>query len=235
METRKLFFALGLVALLVAPLTAAPTNGAGYDGGTATLTRNTNFFQGNGGEYTVRGSDLTNAHYNSVATRHADSFQSFCLESGEYTTSPVNIWVSTQFVNGDPGSHAWYGGEPSVGRNLASETAWLYTQFARGILAGYDYTPGAGRAASAEALQHAIWYFQGQAAANYATGEFFIDLANDAVAAGWTGIGNVRVLQMYVGDDRHQDMLYLVPTPGAILLAGIGTSLVGLLRRRKAM
>jgi len=59
--------------------------------------------------------------------------------------------------------------------------------------------------------------------------------------SGWETIGNVRVMQMYnlnVADpsiSSRQDMLVIVPTPGAILLAGIGTTLIGVLRRRKAM
>ncbi len=250
METRKLLFTLGLVALFVAPVMAAPTNGAGYDGGTAKVTRLSGYYSGDGGEFTLYGPDLllSNSAYSSLTSNvhhnYAGSFQTFCVETSEHVLPPsqVGVWVSTQFIkdedkgiaDGDPGSHAWYGGVPNVGKNLASETAWLYTQFAKGTLSGYDYDNTAGRAASAEALQHAIWYFQGQSH-NYSIGEDFIDLANAALAAGWTGIGNVRILQLYDGDGFVQDMLYLVPAPGAILMAGIGTTLVGWLRRRKAV
>jgi hypothetical protein len=41
-------------------------------------------------------------------------------------------------------------------------TAWLYSQFAAGILSGYDYTYGSGRTATAGDLQQTIWYLQGE-------------------------------------------------------------------------
>lgn len=248
METRKLFAVVGLVALFVTPVMAAPSgDGAGYDGGWVSITRTSGYYGGFGGEFTIYnyeaklGVDLTKYADTTKNVYTAPSFQTFCVETTEYYVSPADVWVSEAFIDGSqPGSHSYLSSTTS-GMDLNPYTAYLYTEFAKGTLAGYDYSVGAGRQASAAALQEAIWYLQSQPAylahpydpANLSSAaEEFVALAVDA---GWTTIGNVRVMQMYNAASLKQDMLVIVPTPGAILLAGIGTTLVGVLRRRKAM
>ncbi len=51
------------------------------------------------------------------------------------------------------------GGDP-----LDPRTAYLYTKFVSGTLAGYDYTPSTGRIFSAKALQDVIWYIEDEQA-----------------------------------------------------------------------
>lgn len=251
METRKLLFTLGLVALFVTPVMAAPTNGAGYDGGSAYISRISGYFAGLGGEFSISGDDLllTNTHYSSLAkgVAGAESFQTFCVERWvgvpPYSEQPVDLWVSTEFVGGGtPGSHAWVGNQDETGQDLASATAYLYTQFATGKLSNYDYLDtdsgtDSGRAKSALALQAAIWVLQEQIThTENVQANLWIEEAQNAIADGsWTGIGYVRIVQVYSGENEYQDVLYLIPAPGAILLTGIGTALVGMLRRRKAV
>jgi hypothetical protein len=188
------------------------------------------------------------------------SFQSFCVERREQVVFAADIVISnTHAGDGRPGlaTHAFMGGlgdginAPAVdGDDLDAGSDYLYFHFARGDLTGYDYTPGAGRQASASALQEAIWYLENE---TFVLGKGFIydpHDATDAAAtlssdaydfwklaedAGWTATGAVRVLNMYA-DEGHeelaQDMLYLVPAPAAVMLGVLGLAAVGTLRRR---
>ena len=113
---------------------------------------------------------------------------------------------------------------------LDARTAFLYYNFRMGTLAGYDY--GAGRQASAGELQAAIWYIQGNQAGG--ANNTFVALAEAAILGNqWSGIGNVRVLNVYDGNGAlAQDQLTIVPAPGAAALAGVG--FLAASRRRRA-
>ena len=170
----------------------------------------------NGGEFTVTviGSDY--------------SFQTFCVETGEY------LAFGKQFkVVGISTAAVWGGVDPG-GDLLDPETAYLFSNFAAGTLADYEYTPGDGRVASADLLQRAIWYLEGESGG---VDNEYVELAN---GSGWTDIGNVRVLNLewavdygsYKIGDRAQDILVTVPEPGILILLGIAMSAVGLAARR---
>ena len=76
------------------------------------------------------------------------SIQSFCIESSEYI-NPTSYWVNLS-------SAANEGGVPGGVDPLSVGAAYLYSQFAEGTLAGYDYTnTGVGRKTSAGQLQQA--------------------------------------------------------------------------------
>jgi hypothetical protein len=172
-------------------------------------------------------------------------FQSFCLEAYE----PISVGDTYAAVVNDEailGGGRWpsEAAGPGGGDMLSPETAYLYTQFRAGTLAGYDYTFGPGRGASALALQSAIWYLEGED--NIMDFNTLSPEARSFVLAaqrsGWTNIGDVRVLNLTGldadgGKHLYQDMLVMVPVPapGAMVLGAIGVALVGWVRRRKQL
>ena len=247
---RKLIFILLICAFVTASAIAGP-HGTVYNAGTVDISREPLHFAGSGGEFTLSDNTagsmlLTNYQYaDDAKTRdgNAESFQSFCVEAIEYTAVPMNAYMSVQnaALTG-PGSHAWFGGLAG-GDDLDPMTAYLYTRFATGTLAalGYDYTLTS-RAVSAQALQRVIWGIEGELGPGWtpAAGleKTFYDAAFAAQVVNggkWTGIGTVRVIQMFdLNGANAQDQLYYIPLPGAILLGILGLTVAGIKLRKYA-
>jgi hypothetical protein len=162
-----------------------------------------------------------------VTINNLDEFITFCLQRTEY------IDFKNTFVVGGISTVAMtdaiaQGGAPGTGHDpLSPQTAWLYSQFRANTLAGYDYA-GALRWQSANALQNAIWWFEGELGSN--PNNAFVVAANAAVAGGWSGLGHVRVMNLYTAAGQEaQDQLVLVPEPALIALFGV--ALAGAARR----
>jgi hypothetical protein len=186
-----------------------------------------------GGEFSavISAQNFVN-NYASVAVING-GFETFCIET------------TVDFTPGQTYSYQ-LSSIDSLGRNLTEGAAYLYSQFAEGALAGYDYNSGndstdaAIRKTDAGELQAAIWWLQGEQ--TYGDGNYTIPtILNNvyyAAAIGMFGSGatnasngafGVEVLQMSNSSGPAQNQLVLVSAPDGGLTAGLlGMSLAGL-------
>ena len=212
------------ILVLTAILVAA---GSALAAPTADLYRLSGQYSGDGGEFRIApNQDLMDI------TAEVGTYSSFAVVyDTTFVATTYEAEVSTATVAGDA---------------LDGYTAYLYTAFREGTLAGYSYVAGAPRVASAGALQDVIWFVEGEAAKTWTDGDNSLQdqFYTAAVNANWTDIGNVRVLNLYelghAGDANYavKDQLTMispVPAPGAMLIASLGTMIVGWLRSRKAI
>jgi hypothetical protein len=232
MKALRTLGAVGLAAGMVATASAVPTP----DATGITVVRTSGYYDTSygGGEFTLKGSPWANpAHYAS-ATLVAGGFQTFCLERNEFLSGqPFDGWLNTAAVAGGIG-----GGSPDP---ISIGTAWLYKQFAEGNLAGYNYTPGPGRAASARALQEAIWMLEDELPVGpnpYISLVISTFGSLASAKADYTSVGpnyTVRAINLYSADGtKRQDMLVYLPDGGmTLILMGGGLLGLALIRRKE--
>ena len=238
-------------------LSAAPAM-ANLDSGKSVVTYTDGYYVDGGGEFTLSTATLSTSAYSSLTKNISitdyivpglapidmtTSFQTFCVELDE-EISPPHL-IEQTVVNWDgTNSYAVYGGVDGGSPDpLDPRTAYLYTEFAKGTLSNYDYPttgtmPGSARAGDAGQLQLAIYKIENEitdALADKALA-WFTEADNAVTTGAWTGIGNVRVLNLLDNSvvTPRQDMLYLVPVPGAVLLGILGLSVAGIKLRKYA-
>lgn len=191
------------------------------------VNRNPGYFTTPGGEFTITSVNPSDpafaailSHYD-ASTMVGGGFQTFCLS--EDTALLGNPQLATLTPNG-----------------VAIGVAWLYQQFVQQTLPLYNYTPGSGRAASAFALQNAIWTLEGlnnvdpPAGAGYvalAVSHFGTLSAAEAAANGAFGVDALNLTSLT--GDVSQPMLALVPDGAStIMLLGFALSGIGLVSRK---
>lgn len=192
------------------------------------------------------------------------SFQTFCLERGvplvpRPGTSDSIFGFAAYNIDYSLNDDGWamHGGGGASGDPehdaISLGTAYLYSQFVAGALAGYDYDPEANRVESAKQLQWAIWYLEDEMSYEEATvgGNTFLDLLGGIGGGGGTELQNIEswktqdnngfynVAVLNLGLDR-QDLLvaYPVSVPdGGMTLILMGIAMGGMwvvARRRKS-
>jgi len=171
-----------------------------------------------------------------------DAFVTFCMETNEYVTGGSTggtyyVTISTAADKGGSG-----GPHPDP---LSPETAYLYSLWLDG---SYGIRSITHTDDTANALQKAIWYLEGESlGSNAGLSGDYIDWATDAVALGGTDdswydtwgntIGDIRVMNLWTNADHTgyaQDQLVRVPVPAAALLGLLGLGAAGLKLRKFA-
>jgi hypothetical protein len=225
-----------LLAVLVASAVATFQAGANV----VTVDK-VNGYTGGDGEFNVSppigsgyaGVDLYNNSFGSIG------FGTFCINRSVLINVPGQ-YNATVIQSGI---------DPNNGNQISLGTAWLFSQFATGTLAGYNYTPGVGRSDSAYHLQLAIWILEGQyPIASIVPGSD--PFLNAAIAAFGTLAGaeadnnqkyNVGVLGLTTitatgaPGAQVQPMLTLFPVPdggSVLILLGMGMSGLALFARK---
>jgi hypothetical protein len=171
----------------------------------------------NGGEF--------NVDVNPIAGKFvATDFVTFCVQTSEYLdfTSAFRV-ANISLVSVVAGGSA-----------LAHETAWLYAQYRAGSLDDWGTIYAYNDETSANALQRAIWQFQGQSggAENY-----LYDLAKlHAISTdpGYSNYYGVRIANMvYASTGKAAQDVLITPEPLTLLLLGLGLFGLGITRKIK--
>lgn len=210
-----------------------------------TIDRIANYYSGVGGEFNIAGlGAATNSLYapsTLVNNRYGvQGFETFCLEYYEYVSIPGSY---NAVIN--PNNKALGGGydtNPDVGDTISRGTAYLYYQFSQGALADYNYIAGAGRIASAAALQQTIWWLEDESSTLPTTFQTLLTHTFGSLANAKLNIDKdygVGVLNLTTASGgAAQDQLVRTPTsvpePSTILLLGLAlVGLAGIRTKRK--
>ncbi len=174
-----------------------------------------------------------------VFTPTGADFTTFCLETNEYLDFTTYFYldsISNQAVNGGVS-----GPQPDP---ISEQTAYLYANFATGSLSGYAYGSGSLRILSANSLQRAIWYLEGEVAYSTLDGQArnWVTEANSYGGPSYLPyvwvMNPVSFTSTGAEINRQSQLFYQkIPEPGTFLLLGMGlmglAGAAGMRRRRE--
>lgn len=207
---------------------------------------------GGGGEFAAVSDFDFLQFYNSKATYDPTGpvgmgFGTFCLEYSEHINYGVSYYAVINYGAVSGGQNVNNMSPSANGMDRISKgTAWLYSQYAAGTLAGYNYgTTGESlnnRRQSSRLLQLAIWYLEGEIALSYSerNSNPFLSLANTKYGSYLAAAANADIvtygsvqgveygvvaLNLYTGYDpatgkysgKAQDQLAIIPEPGTMI------------------
>ena len=162
-------------------------------------------------------------------------FDTFCVERNEYF-SPGNSYYIGSITNG--AVQGGISGQTSPNFDqISSKTAYLYYRWATNVIAH--------TAANANALQLALWSFEGEISgleSVLAANTTALGFISDANTNSNGSLYGVQVLNIYGSYDpktgiytgyQQDQLVYNVPEPATLLLLGIGLLGIGFLRRKQ--
>ena len=210
---------------------------------TVDVTRVDGYYTYPGGEFNIASVDPSDPQFLQILGHYAPS---------AIVNGPNGVGFETFCNSGNTGLQGNPQNASLIPNNVSLGGAWLYSQFASGILAGYDYNPsGAGgifssRADAAYALQNALWSLNGTGDDDLNTGaygyDYFMNLAFGMFGNSETNAANgaYGVEELYLtytspngGQTVAQPMLAFVPDGGStVILLGMALTGIGVFTRR---
>jgi hypothetical protein len=145
-------------------------------------------------------------------------FLTFCVQYSQHINYSSNFRV---------GGITDYADDVAGNDPISGETAWIMSNYVRGLLSGY----------SSNDIQWAIWKLEGERSTHWGNSAPLIALAHSAVVDGWTNDG-VHVLNLFWSNGQlaQDQLVYMpvaaVPEPATLFLVG-GGALVALVARRR--
>lgn len=166
---------------------------------------------------------------NGIAGVADGQFISFCVEGNEHVYQNVTY---DAVLNNKAIAGGFNGGNPDP---LSNSTAWLYNEY-------LDNVAGSSNDTLAKDYQMAIWYLEQEILTLDTLSANAQNLVVNAQAHSTWDNTTIKVLNLYaLGTYGTSNPVYMqdclvrvtVPVPGAMILGGIGLSLVGWMRRKK--